>query len=135
MRGDVLSVTDGLTDARNGRADGVNEQFGFNLRRWNTGIRLLDAPVSARKFAFLMPHGRLRFPHPSADYLFLFQSRTSSPAIASTLNNCIYYSPVSVLNLSNSRMFLYSEELYPCCRCYSIFSLLYPDFIFGTVET
>lgn len=40
VRCDVLSVTDGLTDARNGRADGVNEQFGFNLRRWNSGVVL-----------------------------------------------------------------------------------------------
>lgn len=34
----VLSGSDGpLSDAPNGRADGVNEQFGFNLRiRWNT---------------------------------------------------------------------------------------------------
>lgn len=81
-----FSVSDGLSDARNGRADGVNEQFGFNLRRWNTGILLLVAP-EIRFFNVLKNPYRFKiFVFLRVEYfhlIFLFRFSYSFPFIYS----------------------------------------------------
>lgn len=69
MNGGVLSGSDGrLSDAPNGmRADGVNEQFGFNLRTWNTVQEVVCASESERerqRFSIIF------FYHPRFEQIF-----------------------------------------------------------------